>query len=174
MHPLGKPCSKRVTRSPHGLRRQRVVVARNQEERRMLAGVRFGTSLQALPKSPEPGPDRRICPRRTSTAFTALRRATSRILAITSIRARDNFFCPSSGNDGKRRPRCQSAVCSSLSTTSPDSVRRSGTPPGTAGSPSAPGNEARGIRRAIFCKPRPPWIPMRRCGVRDSLPWWPA
>ena len=29
---------------------------------------------------------------------------------ITSIRARDSFFCASSGNDGNRRPRCQSAV----------------------------------------------------------------
>ena len=32
---------------------------------------------------------------------------------------------------------------------------------GTAGSRSASGNEVRDIRRAIFYKPRPPWIPMR-------------
>ena len=37
-------------------------------------------------------------------AFTRCRRPTSRIRWITSIRARDSFFCASSGNDGKPPP----------------------------------------------------------------------
>ncbi len=103
----------------------------------------------------------------TRMALTELRRATSKILPTTSIRARDSFLWPSVGKEGKRRPRCQSAVCSSFSTTSPESPARSRMPTGTASLLPAPGSEGRNIFRAIFCRPRLPWIRALRYGVRD-------
>ena len=104
MHPRRQPRSKRVPGRPHRLGRQRIVIARHQEHRRVRAGCDPGRSWPALPRSQVPGSGRRTGRRRTARRATALRRATSRIVAITFIRARDSVFCASSGNDGNRRP----------------------------------------------------------------------
>jgi len=106
-----------MTGGPHGLLRQGRG-CRNQKQRGWFPACPWKVLASPSQKSGAGSGSSNMSPTHT-IALTALRRATSRIVATTSIRARDSFFCPSSGNDGKRRPRCQSAVCSSLSTTSP-------------------------------------------------------
>ncbi len=173
VHPLRKLRSKRVTLRPNRLGGKRIVIARHQEDWRMSAALIAKTSQPVPPRNPGAGVGSSNRSPAHSTASTALRRATSRMVAITSIRARDSFFCASSGKDGNRRPRCQSAVCRIFSTTPSDSSARSGTPPGTAGLRLVRGTEARDTRFAIFDRPRPTWNPKRRSGVPADRPLSP-
>ena len=104
MHPLRKPRSKRVRRRPHRLRRQRIVIARHEEDGSMRARVIAERLCEPFPEVLRSGSDRRTGRRRTGRRSPRCAAPTSRILSITSIRARDSFFCASSGNDGNRRP----------------------------------------------------------------------
>ncbi len=113
VHPRRQSRSKGMGRRPHRLRRQRIVIAGNEEDRDMRTRM-----IAERPGEPFPevfgrrGVVEQVAGAqdRIDTRFVGPRRGCD---AITSIRARDSFFCASSGNDGKRRPRCQSAVCSS-------------------------------------------------------------
>ena len=163
-----------MTRCPHGLRREWIVVAGNQEYRRMRARHAPGESLQALPKSQARVLDRRTGPRRIAKhapRYGAQRRGCSRsrpCVLVTAFSAHPLGTTGTCARGASRR--CAAASARRL----PGSVGRFERSPRTMVLPSAVGTEARGICPSIFCRPHLLSIPGRRFGDRDSRPWWPT
>jgi hypothetical protein len=114
VYPLRKLCSKWMTQCPHGLRREWIVVARNQEYRRMRGTT---LSLQALPKNQARVLGHRTGPRRIvehARRYAAPRRGCSRSRPCGLVRAFSEHPPGTTGNcvrGANRRCAVASARC---------------------------------------------------------------